>query len=532
VSKDYAKAQVYAESYSRIQSLHISTIYLCDISESRISEINSIKRRLSIQWGLTPKEEEHFDAQITHENDQLSIYRSQLLHMQEQLKNGKERNQAACYLLSQKRLPVELWRRIFLFTFISHSGLNATIPISQVCRFWRIVSLDYPLLWSYVPIGSKFSMNRSAWTAELIYRTGSIARPESHPRLHIDITRATGPIYLDECFMSVQPHTPRITIHRAAGHYSSILPNARDTVIHQAMSNLHDLRHIHTLRISVLPGMAQGIRNSILLLELAPTERWPLRTIQFTELVPRIVSTPKPDSITKLSIRCSLWPEGNQLEELLADLAANLIELELEDLGAPSHSLHKLTLECAFPVLRVLRISLAGLTSNIDGMITRGCPKLSCLGIYELSATLDQPDYMIPILLSKLASESMRRLTTFEIHTCSSPKSPLIFYSLEMLHHMQAVRKLEMTGPDVPRLIHQLSQTMVGSRVMEVREVVFRNAELNGVDIVGAIGREMDKRSVKPLSGLRKLILNHCSGITRSQCDSLKEVVDELDIFC
>jgi hypothetical protein len=210
----------------------------------------------------------------------------------------------------------------------------------------------------------------------------------------------------------------------------------------------------------------------------------------------------------------------------------NLAELELEDLGTPSHSLHKLTLGCDFPVLRVLRISLPGLANNIDGMITRCCPNLSCLGIYEIFIPLDRLDYIISILLGKKAEELMRRLKTFEIHTYSSPKSPPIFYSLKILHHIPTVRKLELTGPEAPKLIHELSLMAIGSRVREVREVIIRDAELGGLDMVNTIGRETEEQSAKPLSGVRKLILDNCSGITRVQCDALKEVVDRLDIFC
>jgi hypothetical protein len=97
---------------------------------------------------------------------------------------------------------------------------------------------------------------------------------------------------------------------------------------------------------------------------------------------------------------------------------------------------------------------------------------------------------------------------------------------------MPAVRKLELTGPDAPKLIHQLSQMPIGSRVGEVREVIIRGANLSGLDMVNAIGRETEERSAKPLSGVRELTLDNCSGITRVQCDALKEVVDRLDIFC
>jgi hypothetical protein len=217
--------------------------------ETSIEPTSSISEATSILHALEKRastlQQERDKAERVYREAQLSVARHRALCGQ--MHNSKTP------LISQ--LPVELLIHIFLF-------LQNTVVASQVCRYWRVVALSCPKLWSSLHVhpskGSKHLENLLARSLGqnidvCFCPVPTIPRPPI-PRMHMNPQLSLPPMYTqqyhpDMCLTPhvvsiLEPHTHRLRsfeLHATVpGTWLALLP-----MLQRQAPNLRTL-HIYT----------------------------------------------------------------------------------------------------------------------------------------------------------------------------------------------------------------------------------------------------------------------------------------------
>lgn len=468
-------------------------------------------------------EEDHFRKQISNEKAKTLLHISELDDIVRRLKKGKEMDRTAFYIYSKMRLPIELWERIFLFAVQSPTGSDFAYALSHVCQFWRTVALRCSHLWANVNIGRQITPDIPR-IAQMVHRALSFS---SHYCLNIRLGVADRGVTLDGRNVNVYPLMESYSEQLSS--YSTYYP-----------PRPHGYEMLHMDTVEIEAPLARHISRwrgewrGDMTVASVMIFGWRVRELKCVEVIPDFEWSPRSIeecSLSKLSLVFRVWPDASYLEPFFTAASDRLQELELEDLGPlPLQSLNgELYL---FSHLHTLRISIGGLTNNMEMM--RKCPKLRRLGIYDVLCAMDRTDFVFATLIENEAPELIQSVTHFEAHTVSC-QSAYSFHSVHILLQLQAVDTLEVRGPySVPwiRRVHQNG----GSSPLNIRKLVFREVDLTNLDIVdlimGASGEDEGETRARPLSLVKGVVLDHCTGITRRYCDNLRQVVDQLDIYC
>jgi hypothetical protein len=439
---------------------------------------------------------------IRVESEHVASYAEQVERLSSLLECNMARYRSAQYLLSQKGLPVELWRKIFQLTLIHDRG-HQSIILSQVCRFWRIVSIEYPDLWARTPIASKSTRLAMSELERFLDRTAT-----SH---HLHLSFRSSSLHFRISAFDVEISTPLIRNHPHNVHGQDVA------------YDMHDLSHIDSLEIE-----GSSTSNSPRLFLTS----WGISYLHCREILP-VLAPSAANSITKLTLNYRKWPDSFRLEQFLR-LTFAVEELNLNcrhNTGVQSMPSEYVIL----PKLRCLRTTVEILLNNLTALTQS--PYLRRLGFYPTETT--------PPTFSGLLNQIEERMprfrqsiTNLEIHTLTDSTFQFQLGCSLYLGLFRGVRVLELIGPSSSEVLGLLKMYLDGEIEQIQREwltglteLVLRNCDVKAGLLMGIVApTDKDGRATLS-SAIKRLTLVHCTGLTRMHCDFLKRRLEKLDVF-
>jgi len=435
-----------------------------------------------------------------------------------------ENHRAAQFLLSQKRLPMDIWMEIFLSYLAVATKPHPSRIISHVCRFWRFVALQSPLLWSKIVIPrAKLPHPTMTTISTYLSRTANISK------LSLNI-----------------PQCPswRFRFTSFAYEVNTAIQDYYDSPRGEAPGYaMYSFGNVDSLRLDTA-NLAKDPYFFI--------SNWAIRQLECEHILPVLASS-SASHLVKLSVTLTRWPINNTLERLL-QLTSELQDLTIdyrklspipelsfnndqeeaegEEKKQPAILLKLHSFQTTLPMLlkHVTTFASSPILEKIGILPTEGqIPStLSPCSFEDCQKVLSK----VPGLIARIRHFAVLSTTSTTITTTTRSaeiKSKYFEHGcLNLLLCFPNLRTIELNDAVAPELLFAMwgdERFRLGGKELVIRNCIVKPVlmfQLAETSCASDGGREKIKR----------VVLDRCEGITRAECERLKGLVGELVIYC
>jgi hypothetical protein len=409
------------------------------------------------------------------------------------------------YIASQKGLPVELWRHIFLFTRDMSKRFQLHVVLSHVCQYWREVVLSSSEIWNHVHVGDPRAADDNELLGLFINQMSQCGR--------LALRFSDGRTNYQLFPHSMRDNSPLIWS-----------PYTRPTEGVDRLRLLYDLSHVDSLELEMDVCKEKKIgyyspfpENKVLITD------WPLRQLICRDIIPTL-SPSTASRIRRLELTFSHELRTIQWNDILK--LVHSVQVLTFDLPGPPENISSGLVGAGLCNLRLLKTTIPILRNNIVALTASS--HLHRLGLYPTTndVLVSYEEWDITL---KDAQRLKNAILHFEIHDRANTSDQFKESCLNLLRNLRMARTLELEGSAINDILTTLNVERSGASTLT--EMILRDGPLNGPLLLELLRGQVTSTFRSAALSVRKVVLDGCSGISQAECEELRATVGAVVVY-